>query len=99
MYEEIYEQEMVNVIDQDGDGDINFHEFVWLMTRQVAQYLVHVMCYLKTVKADLLHSFLLPQPKDKSEVNCSQNWKKLLDQIFFYLKNFDLKILFNHVAI
>ena len=26
-------KEMVNVIDQDGDGDINFHEFVWLMTR------------------------------------------------------------------
>ena len=24
---------MVNVIDQDGDGDINFNEFVWLMTR------------------------------------------------------------------
>ena len=26
-------KEMVNVIDQDGDGDINFNEFVWLMTR------------------------------------------------------------------
>ena len=24
---------MVNVIDQDGDGDIRFNEFVWLMTR------------------------------------------------------------------
>ena len=27
-------KDMVNVIDQDGDGDINFNEFVWLMTRQ-----------------------------------------------------------------
>ena len=26
-------KEMVNVIDQDGDGDISFNEFVWLMTR------------------------------------------------------------------
>ena len=26
-------KDMVNVIDQDGDGDINFNEFVWLMTR------------------------------------------------------------------
>ena len=26
-------KEMVSVIDQDGDGDINFNEFVWLMTR------------------------------------------------------------------
>ena len=26
---------MVSVIDQDGDGDINFNEFVWLMTRLV----------------------------------------------------------------
>ena len=26
-------QDMVSVIDQDGDGDINFNEFVWLMTR------------------------------------------------------------------
>ena len=26
---------MVSVIDQDGDGDINFNEFVWLMTRFV----------------------------------------------------------------
>ena len=25
--------DMVNVIDQDGDGDISFNEFVWLMTR------------------------------------------------------------------
>ena len=23
----------MSVIDQDGDGDINFNEFVWLMTR------------------------------------------------------------------
>ena len=22
-----------SLLDQDGDGDINFHEFVWLMTR------------------------------------------------------------------
>ena len=28
-------QDMVSVIDQDGDGDINFNEFVWLMTRLV----------------------------------------------------------------
>ena len=28
-------QEMVNVIDQDGDGDISFNEFVWLMTRSI----------------------------------------------------------------
>ena len=26
-------KDMVNVIDQDGDGDISFNEFVWLMTR------------------------------------------------------------------
>ena len=26
-------KEMVSDIDQDGDGDINFNEFVWLMTR------------------------------------------------------------------
>ena len=26
-------QEMVAVIDQDGDGDISFNEFVWLMTK------------------------------------------------------------------
>ena len=26
-------QEMVSVIDQDGDGDISFNEFVWLMTK------------------------------------------------------------------
>ena len=26
-------KEMVNVIDQDGNGDISFNEFVWLMTR------------------------------------------------------------------
>ena len=26
-------KEMVSVIDQDGDGDISFNEFVWLMTR------------------------------------------------------------------
>ena len=25
--------DMVNVIDADGDGDISFNEFVWLMTR------------------------------------------------------------------
>ena len=30
-------QEMVSVIDQDGDGDINFNEFVWLMTRLVGR--------------------------------------------------------------
>ena len=28
-----FNQEMVSVIDQDGDGDISFNEFVWLMTR------------------------------------------------------------------
>ena len=27
-------KDMVNVIDQDGDGDISFNEFVWLMTRE-----------------------------------------------------------------
>ena len=26
-------QEMVSVIDQDGDGDISFNEFVWLITK------------------------------------------------------------------
>ena len=26
-------KDMVNVIDADGDGDISFNEFVWLMTR------------------------------------------------------------------
>ena len=26
-------QEMISVIDQDGNGVISFHEFVWLMTR------------------------------------------------------------------
>ena len=31
-------QDMVNVIDQDGDGDISFNEFVWLMTRLVNHY-------------------------------------------------------------
>ena len=29
----IFLQDMVSVIDQDGDGNINFNEFVWLMTR------------------------------------------------------------------
>ena len=32
-------KEMVSVIDQDGDGDISFNEFVWLMTR--GRYLHH----------------------------------------------------------
>jgi calmodulin len=26
-------KDMVNVIDQDGNGDISFNEFVWLMTK------------------------------------------------------------------
>ena len=30
-------KEMVSVIDQDGDGDISFNEFVWLMTKWVAK--------------------------------------------------------------
>ena len=31
-------QDMVSVIDQDGDGDINFNEFVWLMTRWLEHF-------------------------------------------------------------
>jgi Ca2+-binding EF-hand superfamily protein len=26
-------KDLVNVIDQDGNGDISFNEFVWLMTK------------------------------------------------------------------
>merc|ERR1719245_613305 len=28
-------QEMINEIDQDGNGSISFDEFVWLMTREI----------------------------------------------------------------
>jgi Ca2+-binding EF-hand superfamily protein len=28
-------KDLVNVIDQDGNGDISFNEFIWLMTKWV----------------------------------------------------------------
>ena len=43
-------KEMVNVIDQDGDGDINFNEFVWLMTRLE-------VCIFMTFLTDLCREF------------------------------------------
>ena len=41
---------MVNVIDQDGDGDINFNEFVWLMTRCYTFRVKYVIDFLTNVR-------------------------------------------------
>ena len=38
-------KDMVNVIDQDGDGDISFNEFVWLMTRWEKIFLLTSVIY------------------------------------------------------
>ena len=44
-------QDMVSVIDQDGDGDISFNEFVWLMTRSLQESL------LTTVNSNICRDF------------------------------------------
>ena len=48
-------QEMVNVIDQDGDGDISFNEFVWLMTRQdkITVYMINSFNFRDFKDADI----------------------------------------------
>ena len=41
--------DMVNVIDADGDGDISFNEFVWLMTRWK---ILHISCIYLNVSRE-----------------------------------------------
>ena len=43
-------KDMVNVIDQDGDGDISFNEFVWLMTRSRMNQNFSIKMYFQGVQ-------------------------------------------------
>ena len=41
---DVCDQEMISEIDQDGNSQINFNEFVWLMTRLVSAHNHIILC-------------------------------------------------------
>ena len=56
-------QEMINEIDQDGNGCISFNEFVYLMTKNVHEVIAQRTTYLLTKLCFQLFPFtVLEQP-------------------------------------